>query len=50
MASGKSINIENTSNISAKMLDAMPAGMKAEASKQFNQEQMMQMFAMFQAM
>ena len=33
VASGKSINIENTSNISAKMLDAMPAGMKAEATK-----------------
>lgn len=50
VASGKSINIENTSNISAKMLSAMPEGMKAEASKNFNQDQMMQMFSMFQAM
>ena len=50
MASGKSINIDNASNISAKMLSAMPEGMKAEATKNFNEDQMMQMFSMFQAM
>lgn len=31
VASGKSINIDNTSNLSAKMLSAMPESMKAEA-------------------